>query len=127
MSDGSRRAKTNVVPLKGREAAGNVLIPRHLRATTRKWAEEVLAGYEFESHHVRLLVLACEAWDRGQAARGRIARFGMTYSDRFGQPRLRPEVQVERDARVSFARILRELRLDSTEGPESRPPALGDR
>lgn len=102
-------------------------LPRHLRQATRRWAEEILDGYEFESHHAKLLVLACQAWDQGERARARIARYGVTYLDRFKQPRIRPEVKVEHDARIAFARILRELRLDSTEGPEARPPALGDR
>lgn len=102
-------------------------LPAHLRAKTREWAEGILDAYEFETHHTKLLVLACQAWDEAERARARRARFGDTYLDRFKQPRIRPEVKVEHDARIAFARILRELRLDSTEGPESRPPALGER
>ena len=117
-----------VVPLKSKRAGqADPRLPRHLRAATRRWAEGILDGYEFESHHTRLLVLACQAWDQGERARTRLARLGVTYLDRFKQPRIRPEVKVQNDARIAFARIVRELRLDSTEGPESRPPALGDR
>ena len=43
--------------------------PAHLEWSTRRWFESVLAEYDIEPHHVRLLQLACEAWDRGQAAR----------------------------------------------------------
>jgi len=119
---------SKVVALKAKRSSPAALrLPRHLRAATRRWAEGILDGFEFESHHVRLLVLACQAWDQGERARARLARFGVTYLDRFKQPRIRPEVKVEHDARIAFARILRELRLDSTEGPESRPPAWGDR
>ena len=119
---------TKVVSLKAKRAGpADSRLPRHLRAATRRWAEGILDAYEFEPHHEKLLVLACQAWDQGERARARLARFGVTYLDRFKQPRIRPEVKVEHDARIAFARILRELRLDSTEGPESRPPALGDR
>src|SRR6185503_5661730 len=100
------------------------VLPRHLKVSTRRWAEDILATYELEGHHFRLLVLAAEAWDRGQAARARIARLGMTYQDRFKQPRLRPEVNVERDSRVAFARLVRELALDVLEPGESRPPVI---
>ena len=120
--------RPKVVPLKAkRPRSADARLPRHLRQATRQWADGVLDAYEFEPHHVKLLVLACQAWDQGERARARLARFGVTYLDRFKTPKIRPEVKVEHDARISFARILRELRLDSTEGPESRPPALGDR
>src|SRR5712691_9402754 len=104
--------RPKVVPLKAkRPRPADARLPRHLRAATRQWAEGILDGYEFEPHHVKLLVLACQAWDQGERARARLARYGVTYRDRFGQPRIRPEVKVEHDARIAFARILRELRL----------------
>jgi hypothetical protein len=72
---------------------------------------------------LRLLTLAAEAWDRGEAARRAIAKHGMIYQDRFGQPRQRPECAIERDSRIGFARLLRELDLDVAP-PDSRPPAI---
>jgi len=36
-----------------------------------------------------LLILACESWDRGQAARIALAEHGTVYLDRFNQPRTR--------------------------------------
>jgi hypothetical protein len=76
-----------------------------------------------ESHHLRLLVLAGEAWDRGQQARAAIAEHGPVYTDRFGQPTVRPEISIERDSRIAFARLLRELALDVSV-PDSRPPGI---
>ena len=97
--------------------------PEHLRPPTRAWFESVLNSYALEEHHVKLLTLAAEAWDRGQEAREVLAKTGLTYNDRFEVPRVRPEVAIERDSRVGFARLLRELALD-VEEPNSRPPKI---
>ena len=94
--------------------------PAHLRTVTKDWWQDVLNWYELEPHHVRLLTLACESWDRGVDAREAITQHGAVFTDRFGQPRARPEIAIERDSRVAFARLLRELGLDLDEPPESR-------
>ncbi|MCE5267222.1 MAG: hypothetical protein LLG00_04995 [Planctomycetaceae bacterium] len=99
--------------------------PKHLRPATRKWWSAVAGGWALEDHHLRLLTLAGESWDRTQQAREAIDTNGLTYNDRFGAPRTRPEVAVERDSRLAFARLLRELNLDDTAGDPSRPPRVG--
>ena len=98
--------------------------PKHLRPATRRWWEGVVADYVLEDHHRRLLTLAAEAWDRGVQAREALAEHGLTFTDRHGSPRARPEVAVERDSRIAFARLLRELGLDVLEPGESRPPVI---
>ncbi len=98
--------------------------PRHLKPATRKWWATVTADYELEPHHLRLLALAGEAWDRCQQAREILDRQGLTFTDKHGQPRARPEVAIERDARVAFARLLRELSLDVEPPADVRPPRL---
>lgn len=100
--------------------------PPHLRPETASWWRAVVGAFELEHHHLRLLRLACEAWDRGQEARESLAQHGSVFVDRFGQPRARPEIAIERDSRISFARMLRELALD-VEGPaeDGRPPRIG--
>ena len=97
--------------------------PKHLSTAAGRWWDAVVREYVLEEHHVRLLTLAAEAWDRCCEAREAIAKHGIVFEDRFGQPRTRPEVAVERDNRLAFARLLRELSLD-TAPEESRPPAL---
>ena len=71
-----------------------------------------------------MLTLAAEAWDRGQQAREIVDRDGLTFTDRFGQPKARPEIAIERDSRIGFARLLRELALDVGGPEDSRPPGL---
>jgi len=100
--------------------------PRHLKAATRRWWAAVVADWKLEEHHVRVLTLAAEAWDRCQEARALIDRDGLTVETKAGGPRLHPAVRVETDCRLAFARLLRELDLDLDPPVEerSRPPAL---
>jgi len=96
--------------------------PKHLRPDTASWWASVTVDYVLEPHHVRLLTLAGEAWDRCHEARQELEKHGLTYKDRFGQPHQRPEVAIERDSRIGFARLVRELNLDLDPPDESRPP-----
>lgn len=99
--------------------------PAHLAAATAAWWLEVVTAWELDAHHVRLLTLAAESFDRAVQAREILNRRGLTFKDRFGQPKPRPEIAVERDSRTAFARLLRELDLD-VDGPrtEARQPTL---
>ncbi len=99
--------------------------PSHLAEPTRKWWVSVVESWDMEDHHRRILTLASEAWDRSCQAREALAEHGMTYIDRFDQPRARPEIAIERDSRLAFARLLRELCLDDTEPEPARPPRIG--
>jgi phage terminase small subunit len=99
--------------------------PSHLSESTRRWWKTVLADYDLDPHHLKLLQAAAEAWDRLQDARKAIGEHGTTYTDRFGAPRLRPECAIERDSRLAFARLIRELDLDvDPPSAGARPPAL---
>jgi P27 family predicted phage terminase small subunit len=99
--------------------------PRHLSATTRKWWRSVVSRWDLEDHHVRLLTLAAEAWDRGEQARDLVAREGLTVPTRDGGAKLHPAVRVETDCRLGFARLIRELDLDLDPPAEARrPPTL---
>jgi len=96
--------------------------PKHLQKPTQKWFKSVLEEFDLEDHHIKLLTLAAEAWDRACAAREVIDANGLTYVDRFNQPKARPEVGIERDSRIGFARLLRELALD-VDTPADAPRA----
>jgi phage terminase small subunit len=99
--------------------------PKYLRPPTKRWWKEVVATWELSPHHIRLLTLACGAWDRAEQAREALAQFGLTFMDeKLNRVAARPEVAIERDSRIAFARLLRELDLDTEASSSSRPPAI---
>jgi phage terminase small subunit len=97
--------------------------PGYLSRESKAWWRKVAGEYRLEAHGYRLLSLAAGAWDRAEQARVALEAAGsLTYTDRFGAPRPRPEVAIERDARLSFARLLRALDL-AEDTPAASPPA----
>jgi hypothetical protein len=80
--------------------------------------------FDLDSHHVRLLTQACEPLDRSELARESLAKQGLTYTDRFGSLKARPECAIDRDNKISFARLIREIGLDVSPPAESRPTTL---
>ena len=101
--------------------------PKHLTAETRRWWSSVVSEFVLDPHHRKILTLAAESWDRCTQARKAIRKHGITYLDRFDQPKSRPEIAIERDSRTAFARMLRELALDVDPPTGSRPPAVAGR
>ncbi|OWR00875.1 P27 family phage terminase small subunit [Sphingopyxis witflariensis] len=100
--------------------------PAHLSPDAAAWWRDVLRDYTLEPHHLRLLQAACEAWMRmRQAGEALTAHGGLTFTDERGTIRAHPAVAMERDARTAFARLVRELDLDTGAPSEApRPPAL---
>lgn len=107
------------------ENAGRRISPDHLSRAARDLWLSIERTYILEDHHIALLTAAMEAWDRAREAREAIEAKGMTFTDRFGQPKPRPEVKIEKDMRGQFRRLMRELGLDFAEIPNPRPPRLG--
>jgi phage terminase small subunit len=93
-----------------------VTAPPHLQPNTRRWFAGVTDEYDLEPHHERLLQAAAEAWDRLQEAREVLRKEGTYVEGRYGK-RAHPAVAVERDSRLAFARLLRELDLDGEPAP----------
>ncbi len=96
--------------------------PAHLTEATQKWFEAVVDGYDLEQHHVRLLTLAGEAWDRSQQAREALAEHGLTFVDRFGRRTLGPKWQsnatVASPSRGWFASL--DLDVDPPDPPQQQ-------
>jgi phage terminase small subunit len=101
--------------------------PSKLRPATQAWFTSVVSEWRLEAHHIMLLEAAAGAWDRMQAAQAVLDEQGMTFLNQHQCPQTRPEVAIERDSRLAFARLIRELDLD-LEPPKShddfRPPYL---
>jgi len=57
-----------VIPIETAKKATDPRNPGHLRPETAKWFRGVLTAWELEMHHVMLLLIAAEAWDRAQQA-----------------------------------------------------------
>jgi phage terminase small subunit len=99
--------------------------PAHLWPETQRWLLSVLDGYFLEEHHVRLLTLAGEAWERNVEARNRLAQEGLTVEGRSGL-KPHPCIAIERDAKAQFAALVKQLGLDDVGEPRTgpgRPPS----
>ena len=99
------------------------ILPKHLKVETKVWIKKILNDYELEDHHVKILIQAGETWDRIVLARERIKKDGAYFIDRFGCPKSHPALRDERENRIIFSRLIRELNL-SEEAPDPRPPGL---
>jgi hypothetical protein len=102
-----------------KKAAGDPLltIPRHLSHRMRAWVGSILDRYVIEPEDFLFLVLIAETWDGGERARVIIAKKGATFLDRFNCPRNRPEIAQLRDARLTIARLMKQLGLGTEEAP----------
>lgn len=90
-----------------------------------KFRRDVLKEYEFnDTHDYRRLDLAAHCLDRIEECHKMIEAEGVFIMDRFDQRREHPAVKTERDQKIVFARLIRELNLDIQPPKESRPPEL---
>ncbi len=92
--------------------------PRHLMHETRQWWSRCAKENNLKEPQLQLLTLAGEAWDRSAHARSLLEQNGLTYLDRFGQPRPRPEVDIEKDAKILFEKLVRSLDRDNQNIPD---------
>lgn len=88
--------------------------PAHLKPATQEWFLGVTKAYALDGHHLRLLQLAGEAFDRAQEAREILAVEGITVGGREGA-KPHPCIAIERDSRLAFARLIAQLSLDQEE------------
>jgi P27 family predicted phage terminase small subunit len=97
--------------------------PAHLSKESAAFFKRTVALFDLEEHHLKLLTLACEAWDRSVQSRKLIETDGLTFVDRHGSIKPHAAVAIEKDSRIAFARLVREIGMDVA-GSDSRPPAL---
>jgi phage terminase small subunit len=94
--------------------------PPHLSPESGALWRSIHARYVFDDHEEKTLRLALEALDRANQTRRALKRHGLVYLDRFDAPHARPEVSIEKDARVSWLRLMAALDL-----PEEEPAEQG--
>jgi P27 family predicted phage terminase small subunit len=99
----------------------------HLTPDMRAFYRKIARQFSLGESHKRLLVAACESHDRMSTARDILAKEGLVTTDRHGQARPHPCVSIERDSRIAFARLLRELGLQDDAPEAGRPPRLRGR
>ena len=113
--------KLTIVPDKNSES----LAPKHLKAPTRAWFDQICDEFDLESQHLRILQMAAEAWDSYETARDSIAENGMTFVNlKHGDLKPRPEVAIMQNSRIAFLRAVRELNLDVAPPDTPRPKPL---
>jgi phage terminase small subunit len=97
-------------------------VPNYLATEGRAFFEGIAGEYELDPPALALLAAASKQLDRIAEARAVLQKEPVIVQDRFGQSRTHPAVEVERNASVCFARLLREIGLDLEPPPDSRPP-----
>jgi P27 family predicted phage terminase small subunit len=94
--------------------------PPHLGKRGRAFWQTVVGAFHIEDDQQSLLVAACECLDVAARALRKIKREGMTFKDRFDQPRPNPAVDIHRKAVAEFRMARRELGLDVATAAEPR-------
>jgi len=98
--------------------------PENLSGPPAALWREVVAEFDLESHQFHLLAAACDAYSRMLEARDLVDEQGPVVTDSRGGVKAHPAVAIERDCRLGFARLMRELALD-VPVPDSRPQRRG--
>lgn len=97
--------------------------PTYLGENGRKFWNKTLKDFDLvDAHDLQRLEHGCHCLDRITEARAEIEKEGAYFVDRFGQPKEHPSQKVERDNKILFCRIIRELGLDLETPPDPRPP-----
>lgn len=90
-----------------------------------KFRRDVLKEFRFDgTHDYHRLDLASHCRDRIEQCRKVIDKEGPFILDRFQVQKEHPAIKVEREQKIVFCRIIRELNLDIQEPADSRPPKL---
>lgn len=85
--------------------------------------QNVIENYSLEDHHEKLLMEASYCLDRIHAARMQVEKDGMYSKDRYGGTKPHPGLKEEKDNRLLFCKLLRELNLQAS-AEDSRPPRI---
>jgi len=102
-----------------------IKIPKKYRKKARNWILAFTQTYECSETDMVLVFLIADAIQLADDAQKVLDVTGMTYQDRYFQPKKRPEVDILNQNRVAIAKLLRELGMSDDETAEmTRPPQL---
>ncbi len=98
--------------------------PKHLSKESKDIWNRINKEWDLDPAGLLILQSALESWDRLKQAQNLIAKQGLTVVDKYGQVKMNPAVQIERDSRALMLRHLKALNLD-LEPLNSRPGRPG--
>ena len=94
--------------------------PKHLKKAGLAFWHAVTTEYTLKQTHVSILTAACECLDRAEAARLQLDRDGLTTDTEHGGLKTHPCVGVEKSAKFTFVRLIRELGVKEEAGHAAR-------
>jgi P27 family predicted phage terminase small subunit len=86
--------------------------PGHLSKEAKKLWRKILEGWELDNAALVVLESALESFDRMREAQAILAEEGIVVLDRFKQKKQHPATFIERDAKNSMLRALKQLNLE---------------
>jgi phage terminase small subunit len=86
--------------------------PGYLGQTSREWFTRMTEVWAFGRDEVELLAQAATQLDRIEQARTAITEKGPLVTNRYGNLTANPAVELERKASETFARLVRQLKLE---------------
>jgi P27 family predicted phage terminase small subunit len=102
--------------------------PKHLGRDGRAWFRKIVDEFTLDtSAEWELLEQAAAVLDRITECREAVKKDGLTVATGQGGVKPHPCLNAERDNRILFARLCRELRLCEPAAEESRIPKVGMR
>jgi len=96
--------------------------PEFLSDTAAAWWSEVATEFDFAAHDLEILTAAAGCIDRIRQSREEIDREGAFIQDRYGKPKAHPALNAENQAKLTMARLIRELALPIEDVNDTRPP-----
>lgn len=101
-----------------------IVAPEHLSAEAGAWYVQVVRDFDLDDTGQALLRMAGELWDRAESARKIVAAEGAIIRSSTGTPKEHPAAALERNSKVCFSRLVRELALGSELEEPGRPPRI---
>lgn len=92
---------------------GDVKPPEHLSDDAKLFFENMVTEYGMkDAAGLKILLAACQAWDRAESARKQIDIDGLTIKDKWGQVKNHPLLPIERDSRSAFITAMKALKIE---------------